>query len=82
MTALLLIAQGAAEALNQEPCQMKLGACQVRWVQRAQKRIRFNAAIKSLNEFVEGLIIADPRIDFGRLIVHNQMGVRPLKWQG
>ncbi len=59
---------------------MKLGVCQVHWVQGAQKGICFNALIKSLDESVKGLIIADPGIDFSRLIIHSQVEVRPLTW--
>ena len=79
MPSFFLIAQRASEALDQEPSQVLLGLCQVCRVKRTQKGVRLNPPIKGFDESVKGLIIAEPGVYLGRLVIHNQMGVRPLK---
>lgn len=71
MAAFLLIAPGAAEALDQEPGQVKLGAGQVRRVQGTQERIRLNALIKGFDESMERLILPNASVDFCRLVIHG-----------
>ena len=50
---------------------MQFRAGQVCWVERTQEGIRVNALIKCLHKRMERLVIADPGVYFGRLIVHN-----------
>lgn len=76
MTTFFLITQGTAKALDQEPCEMHLGVCQVRRVKGPQNKIRFHALIKGFDKCVKGLIIADSGINFSRFIIHSQVEAR------
>lgn len=80
MTTFFLIAQGAAEALDQEPSQMPLGVRQILGIQGTQKRVGLNTLIKGFDESVKRLILADAGVNFDRFVSHSQVGGRRLMW--